>query len=177
MRWPVWLLGFALLPFAVGLDDGLALTPVLGWNSWNSFHDNVSESLIKETADLLVGRHASSEAGKLGKTFNEHQVTFQNWMQVSSGLAGVGFNYVVIDGELHTCLLRKRELSTPAAATLTSHRSVSVLVKQRAGAADGWAVRKRAVSGPIAYNITRFPSGMPRSPTMCTAKVKSLYDT
>ena len=26
--------------------------------------------------------------------------------------------------------------------------------------ADGWAVRKRAVSGPIAYNQTRFPSGI-----------------
>ena len=31
--------------------DGLALTPPMGWNSWNKFGCNVSEKLIKETAD------------------------------------------------------------------------------------------------------------------------------
>ncbi|KAK9826107.1 hypothetical protein WJX81_004261 [Elliptochloris bilobata] len=91
---PAWVLGFALLPLVAGLNDGLAVTPLLGWNSWNSFHDDVNETLIKETADLLV----------------------------STGLAGVGFDYLIID--------------------------------------DGWASRKRAVSGPIQHNTTRFPSGI-----------------
>jgi alpha-galactosidase len=47
----------------------LARTPVLGWNSWNHFGCNVSESLIKETADALV----------------------------SSGLAAAGYNYINLD--------------------------------------------------------------------------------
>jgi alpha-galactosidase len=47
----------------------LALTPPMGWNSWNPFGENVSEQVIKETADAFV----------------------------SSGLKDVGFNYIVID--------------------------------------------------------------------------------
>jgi alpha-galactosidase len=50
-------------------DNGLALTPPLGWNSWNKFHCNVSEDLIKSTADGMV----------------------------SSGMKDAGYQYVVID--------------------------------------------------------------------------------
>jgi alpha-galactosidase len=34
--------------------DGLAKTPQMGWNSWNKFGCNVSEQLIRETADAMV---------------------------------------------------------------------------------------------------------------------------
>jgi alpha-galactosidase len=34
--------------------EGLALTPPMGWNSWNKFGCDVSEKLIRETADALV---------------------------------------------------------------------------------------------------------------------------
>jgi alpha-galactosidase len=34
--------------------DNLALTPPMGWNSWNKFACNVDEKLIKEVADALV---------------------------------------------------------------------------------------------------------------------------
>jgi alpha-galactosidase len=50
-------------------DNGLALTPPMGWNSWNKFHCNVSEELIKGMADAMV----------------------------SSGMKDVGYEYVVID--------------------------------------------------------------------------------
>lgn len=33
--------------------DSLALTPPMGWNSWNHFGCNVNEELIKETADAI----------------------------------------------------------------------------------------------------------------------------
>jgi alpha-galactosidase len=51
------------------LDNGLALTPPMGWNSWNHFGCNVSESLIRETADSIA----------------------------SSGMRDAGYKYVVID--------------------------------------------------------------------------------
>jgi alpha-galactosidase len=51
------------------LDDGLALTPPMGWNSWNKFGCNVSEKLIRETADAMV----------------------------ESGMKDAGYEYVVID--------------------------------------------------------------------------------
>jgi hypothetical protein len=34
----------------VGLDNGLALTPPMGWNSWNKFGCEVNSTLIKATA-------------------------------------------------------------------------------------------------------------------------------
>jgi len=50
-------------------DNGLAKTPPMGWNSWNKFACNVSESLIKEMADAMV----------------------------SSGMRDAGYIYLVID--------------------------------------------------------------------------------
>jgi alpha-galactosidase len=34
--------------------EGLALTPPMGWNSWNTFASNISEDLIKGTADAMI---------------------------------------------------------------------------------------------------------------------------
>ncbi|MET7278362.1 NPCBM/NEW2 domain-containing protein [Kribbella sp. NPDC005582] len=47
----------------------LAPTPPMGWNSWNTFACNISEGLIRETADAMV----------------------------SSGMAAAGYEYVNID--------------------------------------------------------------------------------
>ena len=54
---------------AAALDNGLALTPPMGFNDWNAFGCNVSEQLIEQTADYLV----------------------------SSGLKDAGYTYVNID--------------------------------------------------------------------------------
>src|SRR3954471_12651328 len=44
----------ALAPSAAALDNGLAKTPPMGFNDWNAFGCNVSEQLIKQTADFFV---------------------------------------------------------------------------------------------------------------------------
>jgi len=49
--------------------NALALTPPMGWNSWNHFACNVSEQTIRETADAMV----------------------------SSGMRDAGYKYIVID--------------------------------------------------------------------------------
>src|SRR5665647_1328047 len=36
------------------LNDGLARTPPIGWNSWNIFQENINETQIKQIADALV---------------------------------------------------------------------------------------------------------------------------
>ena len=53
--------GFGLLQLmawnpkpALAFDNSLALTPPMGWNSWNAFGENVSETLIKQMADATV---------------------------------------------------------------------------------------------------------------------------
>jgi alpha-galactosidase len=58
MRWlPIAPLAAAISLVSTGaaaLDDGVARTPPMGWNSWNKFQCDVSETLIKQTADALV---------------------------------------------------------------------------------------------------------------------------
>ncbi|HEY2375653.1 MAG TPA: alpha-galactosidase [Gemmatimonadaceae bacterium] len=51
------------------VDNGLARTPPMGWNSWNHFGCNVSEKLIEEEADAIA----------------------------ASGMRDAGYRYVVID--------------------------------------------------------------------------------
>src|SRR5882724_2368070 len=34
--------------------EGLALTPPMGWNSWNTFASNITEKVVRETADTMV---------------------------------------------------------------------------------------------------------------------------
>ncbi|MCD9020615.1 alpha-galactosidase [Cohnella silvisoli] len=54
---------------ASALSNGLALTPPMGWNSWNKYGCNVSESLIRSMADAMV----------------------------SSGMQAAGYQYVNVD--------------------------------------------------------------------------------
>ncbi|MBC7899126.1 MAG: glycoside hydrolase family 27 protein [Saprospiraceae bacterium] len=53
--------------------DNLALTPPMGWNSWNKFGCDVTEKLVRETADAIV----------------------------LSGMKDAGYQYVVIDDCWH----------------------------------------------------------------------------
>ena len=53
--------------------NGLALTPPMGWNSWNKFACDVNEQTVRDTADAMV----------------------------SSGMRDAGYRYVVIDDCWH----------------------------------------------------------------------------
>jgi len=65
-----WLVIFLLcVPLMAQKFDKMALTPPMGWNSWNRFGCDVNEQLIRETADAMV----------------------------SSGMKAAGYQYVVID--------------------------------------------------------------------------------
>ncbi|HEY1605570.1 MAG TPA: glycoside hydrolase family 27 protein [Allosphingosinicella sp.] len=55
------------------VPNGLALTPPMGWNSWNRFGCNISEATVRATADAMV----------------------------SSGMRDAGYLYVVIDDCWH----------------------------------------------------------------------------
>jgi alpha-galactosidase len=49
--------------------NGLALTPPMGWNSWNKFGCNVNEQVVRAAADAMV----------------------------SSGMKDAGYQYIIID--------------------------------------------------------------------------------
>jgi len=47
------LLVFNIKTFAQKFE-GLALTPPMGWNSWNTFQTKISEDLVKGIADSMT---------------------------------------------------------------------------------------------------------------------------
>jgi len=47
-------LGSDTKPLTIVIGETLALTPPLGWNSWNTFTDQISDSLLRQIADSLV---------------------------------------------------------------------------------------------------------------------------
>jgi alpha-galactosidase len=53
----------------MALNNGLALTPPMGWNSWNKFGGGATETIVKEIADAMV----------------------------SSGMKDCGYQYIVLD--------------------------------------------------------------------------------
>lgn len=53
----------------ITLDNGLGLTPPMGWNAWNQYKCTINENIVKQTADSIV----------------------------SSGLKDLGYTYINID--------------------------------------------------------------------------------
>merc|ERR1719454_1554252 len=53
----LWLL--ALVAPCVGIDNGLGLTPPMGWRSWNLFGANVNQSLIESVMEGMVSKKRS----------------------------------------------------------------------------------------------------------------------
>src|SRR5215212_11353417 len=49
--------------------ESLALTPPMGWNSWNTFQTNINEQLVKDVADAMI----------------------------STGMKDAGYTYLVLD--------------------------------------------------------------------------------
>jgi len=68
----IFILTTTSVVFAQKTED-LALTPPMGWNSWNGFGCNVDEKMVRETADAIV----------------------------SKGMKDAGYQYVVIDDCWH----------------------------------------------------------------------------
>ncbi len=44
----------AVVPSALCLENGLARTPSMGFNTWNAFGSDISEQLITQTAGFMV---------------------------------------------------------------------------------------------------------------------------
>ena len=60
---PARALLLAALPAAASaLDNGAALTPPMGWSSWNAFHCRINGSQLLEVADAMV-EHGLVAAG------------------------------------------------------------------------------------------------------------------
>jgi len=47
-------LGKKSRPFRIVCGDTIALTPPLGWNSWNFFHNSIDDAKVRAAADAMV---------------------------------------------------------------------------------------------------------------------------
>jgi alpha-galactosidase len=63
------LITLALSSKVLALDNGLAIKPQMGWNSWNNYGCNITEDVIKQNGKAMV----------------------------DEGLLELGYNYLVID--------------------------------------------------------------------------------
>jgi alpha-galactosidase len=62
-------LGNSTKTLTISIGDMLALTPPMGWNSWNTFTNRLSDALVRQTADSMV----------------------------STGMRDIGYQYINID--------------------------------------------------------------------------------
>ena len=74
-------LGACPVSLVSALDNGLARTPPMGWNSWNIFHENINENLIKQIADAIV-ESGMKDAGYIYLNLDD------NWMASSRDANG-----------------------------------------------------------------------------------------
>ena len=44
----------SFIGLGLALENGMARTPAMGWNTWNKFGCEINEDLIKATADYIV---------------------------------------------------------------------------------------------------------------------------
>jgi len=67
-----------------GIDNGVGLTPPMGWRSWNCMHGDISDARIRATVDAITSRHRT--VGGVG-----------------TSLADLGFDRVGIDDGWQAC--------------------------------------------------------------------------
>eukprot|EP00041_Stephanoeca_diplocostata_P027458 m.754988 g.754988 ORF g.754988 m.754988 type:complete len:449 (-) comp23179_c0_seq7:327-1673(-) len=52
----------ALCTLAHAIDNGVGITPPMGWRSWNCFHGNVNQQIITGQIDALAAKQASGQS-------------------------------------------------------------------------------------------------------------------
>ncbi len=76
------ILGAALVSLPVmAQSENLVLTPPMGWNSWNVFHENINEKQIQEIADAMVSS-GLRDAGYIYLNLDD------NWMDTKRDAQG-----------------------------------------------------------------------------------------
>merc|ERR1719454_1886076 len=84
----------AFLQGASGLDDGVALSPPMGWRSWNQFGLNINQSAIEGIYEAIADRSRTVD-GKPTSLLDlgyVHAAIDDGWQLCNSGPNGHGFH-------------------------------------------------------------------------------------
>jgi alpha-galactosidase len=97
-----------LITTSLALDNGLGKTPPMGWNSWNKFHCDINETVVRETVDLLISTGLAAkgyryvnldDCWQLDRDKTTHEI-IANKAKFPSGMAALG-EYVHSKGLLY----------------------------------------------------------------------------
>ena len=86
--------GAALLSGAACLDNGLAVTPPMGWRSWNYFAFSITQEIVQKQAVAMADRSRQVN----GKNTSLHELGYEyvgiddGWMACHSGPGGQGYH-------------------------------------------------------------------------------------
>ena len=134
------------------LDNGLALTPPMGWSSWNAFHRNFNESTFMQTADVMAkngmldagyeyinvdgGWWGGSDTGTITRNCLHLMIKCQKWSWLASSIT------------LAECIIDS--LPVPSEPTLT----LTLTPKKKF---------RRNATGFIDWNHEKYPNGLPNT--------------
>ncbi len=49
---------------------------ILGWNSWNHYHSNINETIIRQTADILVATGLAAAGYEYGVLYLNFSIQY-----------------------------------------------------------------------------------------------------
>lgn len=78
----------SMIQLATALNNGLGLTPAMGWNTWNKYNCNINETVITSNADQII----SLGLAQLGYTYVNIDDCWQSAQRDASG-------HVIVDSE------------------------------------------------------------------------------
>ena len=140
-------LALAAAPTAQGLDNGVGLTPMMGWMAWIRFRCNIacdadpenciSEHLVKSMADAMVEggyRDAGYEYVSIDDCWQAHERAADGTIQPNatrfpSGMKALG-DYIHSKGlKFGMCVVAARRLREAARALTRRHRRYTAMGK------------------------------------------------
>jgi alpha-galactosidase len=79
-----WIFLFTLLPAACAIDNGLGLTPPLGWRSYNAFGGRPTQAIMAAMMDAMVDKTRTVDGNP-------------------TSLLDLGYNRIGLDGGWNDC--------------------------------------------------------------------------
>lgn len=84
--------GLLALPASRSIDNGLGLTPILGWRSWNAYHTNITQDIIIRAAEVLAAPRPLAGSPPNTSSFKDLGFVYvgidEGWAKCGAGVNG-----------------------------------------------------------------------------------------
>ena len=131
---------------AAALDNGLALTPPLGWRSWNFFQGAISDPLIRGQVDALLTKRAVRDCAAPDIC-----------TEAPLSLVELGYDHVGIDDGWQACDSYTTSDGSPAFHDATGKVNVNLTLFPDLKALTAYAAAKEVKLGWCKYTSPPAP--------------------